>query len=72
MIIPAADPSKVDWIVEQFCNIEAEIVKLKSTGQTYRRYFHPTGRPDDALHSCNYAEIAADISKDTDWYWVIG
>jgi len=49
--------------VEQFCNIEAEIVKLKSTGQTYRRYFHQQGRPDDALHSSNYTEIAADISK---------
>lgn len=72
MVIPAADPSKVDWIVEQFCNIEDEIVKLKSTGQTYRRYFHQMGRPDDALHSCNYAEIANDISKDTDWYWVSG
>jgi hypothetical protein len=63
MVLPAADPKKVDWIVEQFCNIEAEITKLKSAGQTYRRYFHQQGRPDDALHACNYAEIAADIGK---------
>jgi len=69
MVIPAADPSKVDWIVEKFCNIEAEITKLKSTGQTYRRYSHGTGSPDDALHSCNYAEIAADISRGGEMWW---
>lgn len=72
MTILAADPSKVDWIVEQFCNIEAEITNLKSTGQTYRRYFHQQERPDDALHSYNYAEIANDISQNKDWYWVSG
>ena len=69
LVLPASDPSKLDWIVEQFCNIEAEITKLKSTGQTYRRYFHPTGRPDDALHGANYAEIAEDISKNKEMWW---
>jgi len=29
MVIPAVDPAKVDWIVEQFCNIEAEITRVQ-------------------------------------------
>lgn len=72
MALPAADPKKIDWIVEQFTNIEAEIVNLKSTGKTYRRYFHQIGRPDDALHASNYSFIASDISKNKEWYWVSG
>jgi len=55
-----------------FAKIEVELVKLKSTGQTYRRYFNPVGRPSDALHSCNYNEIAHDISRNKDWHWVSG
>ena len=75
MRIPAAtdnDRKISDWIVEDFTNIEVELVKLKSTGQTYRRYFNPVGRPSDALHACNYNEIAHDISKNKEWYWVSG
>ncbi|MCA9828539.1 MAG: hypothetical protein KC444_09190, partial [Nitrosopumilus sp.] len=73
MVIPAAtdkDRQISDWIVEDFTNVEVELVKLKSTGQTYRRFFNPIGRPSDALHSCNYNEIAHDISRNTDTWFV--
>ncbi|MDH3766650.1 MAG: hypothetical protein OER82_12695 [Nitrosopumilus sp.] len=75
MRIPAStnnDRKVSDWIVEDFTNIEIEPVKLKSTGQVYRRYFNPVGRPSDALHSCNYNEIAHDISRDKEWNWGSG
>lgn len=62
LILPAADPDALDWIVEQFTNIEAELVKHKGTGQQYRRYFHQPARADDAFHAMNYAYMAWDLA----------
>ena len=46
--------------------MEGEKAKLKSTGQTYIRYFHADTEPDDALQACNYAYIAWDIGRSSD------
>ena len=71
IVIPAAtdaDRKISDQIVQQFTNEEVEIAKYKGT--TYRRYFCPTGRNDDALQACNYAYIAYDLGKDDEmWFF---
>ncbi len=63
IILPGMDYEKVKWINDQFTAVEGEKAKLKSTGQTYIRYFHEDSEPDDALHSCVYAMIAWDIGR---------
>jgi hypothetical protein len=63
IILPAEDEEKLGWIIEQLCNTEIELVKLKSTGQNYRRYLNDPARPTDALHANNYAYIAYDMGK---------
>lgn len=62
IIIPANESVKKEasWIIEQFTNEEVELVKHKTTGQQYRRYYTPDPKlkPDDALLACDYAWIA--------------
>jgi hypothetical protein len=48
-------------------------LNLQPAGRLTRyRHFHQQGRSDDALHSCNYAETAADTSKNKEWHLVSG
>ena len=66
IVLPGADYDKISWINRQFTAVEGEKAKLKSTGQTYIRYFHADTEPDDALQACNYAYIAWDIGRSSD------
>ena len=60
--LPWADPSKIEWIIDQFTCIEREKAELQS-GRQYFRYVHPEGTEDDAFHSFVYALIAFDATK---------
>lgn len=57
IMVPGAEGSNMDWIVDQFTAIEANTIQLPS-GKSYIRYTHPEEQPDDALHACNYAYLA--------------
>lgn len=52
IVLPAKDPSKLDWIVDQHTNELTELIKLSRTGSYYTRYYTPdkSNKPDDAIH----------------------
>ena len=60
--LPWSEPSKIEWIIDQFTCIEREKAELQS-GRQYFRYVHPEGTEDDAFHSFVYALIAFDATK---------
>ena len=66
--IPAKNPNRIEWIIDQFTCIEAETISLRS-GQDYTRYFHDNEQPDDALHACIYAYVAWLVNKGVEWHW---
>jgi len=70
LVIPAREPERVEWIIDQFTCIDA--VSL-SGGKNYVKYTHPEESPDDALHACIYAYLALEVTKrETPWFYVSG
>ena len=65
IILPGADYSKIDWIIDQFCNEQVELINIGTARRPYRRYFIEDQKltPDDALQACNFARIAWAISQ---------
>ena len=63
IVLPAKDPSKLDWIVDQYTNEMTELVKLSRTGTYYSRYYTPdkSGKPDDALLASIHAMEAQHV-----------
>lgn len=55
IILPGEEKESMQWFIDQFTVEEIEIAYHKSSGARYKRYFTPDGKPDDALHSSNYA-----------------
>lgn len=74
LILPGADYSKIEWIIDQFCNEEVELVTIGSARRPYRRYYTPDQKlqPDDALHACNFNRIAWMISQGMETGHMIG
>ncbi len=58
IIIPWAEPSRIDWLIRHLCNTEVQVATR--TGN-FRRKFEKLNRskPNDGLHSLNYAYIAS-------------
>ena len=52
IVLPAKDPSKLDWIIDHHTNELTELIKLARTGTYYARYYTPDKikKPDDGLH----------------------
>jgi hypothetical protein len=56
--IPWKNASELDWFIEQICNTQIDLTMR--SGNTRRRYEKITkSKPNDALHSLNYAYIAS-------------
>ena len=74
LILPGADYSKIEWIIDQFCNEQIELTTLGSAKRPYRRYYTADQKlqSDDALHACNFARIAWMISQNKHTGHVIG
>ncbi len=60
LLIPAADPQNIEFVVDHFTAIEAQPVKTQS-GRAYTRYIHDEDQPDDALHAAINAYLAFSI-----------
>lgn len=65
IILPGADYSKIEWIIDQFQNEQIELIQIGTAKRPYRRYFIEDQKltPDDAVQACNYARIAWAISQ---------
>jgi len=52
IVLPASDPTKLNWIIDHHTNELTELIKLSRTGTYYSRYYTPdkVGKPDDGLH----------------------
>ena len=58
LIIPYKDPDAIDWLIEHMCNTEIQV--STRTGNYSRRYEKINrSKPNDGLHSLNYAYIAS-------------
>lgn len=59
---PAKDPSKLDWIVDQYTNELTALTKISEKGY-YTRYYTPdkVNKPDDALHASIHCLEAAHV-----------
>jgi len=60
--LPWAEPSRIEWIIDQFTCLERETTEMRS-GRQYFRYVHPEGLEDHAFHAFVYALIAYDATK---------
>jgi len=60
--LPWAEPTRIEWIIDQFTCIERETVEMQS-GRRYPRYLHPEGTEDHAFHAFIYALIAREASQ---------
>ena len=67
MHLPFKNPEKIEWIIDHFTCIEAEM--SEAAGKSFVRYTHPESTMDDALHACGYAYLAWLVSKDSRWTW---
>ncbi|MBL4817949.1 MAG: hypothetical protein JKY15_01780 [Deltaproteobacteria bacterium] len=65
IILPGADYSKIEWIIDQFTNEQVELINIGTARRPYRRYFIEDQKrtPDDALQAANFARIAWMISQ---------
>ena len=66
--IPYADPSKIDWITDNFTCIEA--YTADSGGKNIVKYDHGAETNDDALHAAGYAYLAWVVHMGQGWSWV--
>lgn len=66
--IPYRDPSKIDWITENFTCIEA--YTADSGGKNIVKYDHGAETNDDALHAAGYAYLAWIVHQGQGWSWV--
>lgn len=73
IVLPGADVSQIEWIIDQFGNEITEKIKL-SAGQYYTRYYtdDPDRKPDDALHAQNLAIVAWDLGRKRGGGHIIG
>lgn len=67
MHLPAKNLEKIEWVIDHFTCIEAEM--SESAGKSFVRYTHPESTMDDALHACGYAYLAWLVSKGSRWAW---
>jgi hypothetical protein len=66
--LPYQDPSKIEWIIDNFTCIEAETAS--ANGKSFVKYIHEESTNDDALHAAAYAYLAWIIHKGQHWNWV--
>jgi len=67
IVLPAKDPSKLDWIVDQHTNELTQLIPLSRTGTYYVRYYTPdkVNKPDDAIHAALMAFEAEHVYDDS-------
>jgi hypothetical protein len=58
---PGADKTKYTWLFDHHLAELAEYRKAQSGKSEDLMYTHPEGQPDDGLHSCVYAYLAAQL-----------
>jgi hypothetical protein len=58
---PGGDKSKFPWLYDHHLAEQAEYRKALSGRSEDLMYTHPEGQPDDGLHSCVYAYLAAHL-----------
>lgn len=66
--LPYRDPSKIEWIIDNFTCIKAETIETR--GGSFVHYVHGEETNDDALHAACYAYLAWVVDKKTAWTWV--
>jgi len=58
LMIPYSDPDKVNWFIKQICNTELRYTeRTGNMTRSYEKFEHD--KPNDSLHSLNYAYIAS-------------